>query len=91
MREGVSSEREGYSGKVLVFLNLCTIKLRKIIWFFYEVAIKYVSIKSNRMNFRVLPDRGEVLCTRGKHAPANKGILEWKSSSPDARPYAKLH
>ena len=84
MREGVSSEREGYSGKVLVFLNLCTIKLRKIIWFFYEVAIKYVSIKSNRMNFRVLPDRGEVLCTRGvlrtrgKHAPANKGILEWK-------------
>ena len=45
MREGVSSEREGYSGKVLVFLNLCTIKLRKIIWFFYEVAIKYVFIK----------------------------------------------
>ena len=31
---------------------------------------------SNRMSFRVLPDRGEVLCTRGKHAPANKGILE---------------
>ena len=91
MREGLPSKCEGYSGKVLVFLNLCTIKLRKIIWFFYEVAIKYVSIKSNRMNFRVLPDRGEVLCTRGKHAPANKGILEWKSSSPDARPYAKLH
>ena len=44
MREGVSSECEGYSGKILVFFDLCTIKLRKIIWFFYEVAIKYVSM-----------------------------------------------
>ena len=48
-------------------------------------------VTSNRMSFRVLPDRGEVLCTRGKYAPANKGILEWKYSSPDARPYTKLH
>ena len=44
MREGVSAKREGYSGKILVFFDLCTIKLRKIIWFFYEVAIKYVSM-----------------------------------------------
>ena len=45
MRKGMSSEREGYSRKILVFPDLHTIKMRKIIWFFYEVAIKYVFIK----------------------------------------------
>ena len=38
-----------------------------------QAAEEQTGIKSNRMNFQVLPDRGEVLCTRGKHAPANKG------------------
>ena len=33
MREGLPSEREGYSGKVLVFPDLCL--------FFYDIAIKY--------------------------------------------------
>ncbi len=44
MREGVSSECEGYSRKILGILVLHTIKTRKIIWFFYEVAIKYVAM-----------------------------------------------
>ena len=44
MRKGMSSEREGYSRKILVFRDLHTIKTRKIIWFFYEVAIKYLAM-----------------------------------------------
>ena len=44
MREGVSSECEGYCRKILVIPILHTIKMRKIIWFFYEVAIKYVAM-----------------------------------------------
>ena len=52
--------------------------------------------KSKLVNLRVLlqahkgQNRGCVLRSYGKPAPANKGILEWKFSSPDARPYANL-